>query len=77
MILADGKMMNNLNLLVQVDTLGKFLQKKHPELREGQSYMNALAEINPELYKKITGTEADCFYDDKKIPSFFDMLVNS
>lgn len=65
------------DLIVQVNTLGKFLKTQNPELREGQSYMNALAEINPELYKKITGTEADCFYDDSKIKNFFDKLVES
>lgn len=70
-------MKENLKLLIEVDTLGKFLQKKHPEFRQGQALMVALSEINPELYKTITGTEADCFYDDKKIPSFFAKLAES
>ena len=38
--------------------------------RLGQSCMNALYEVNKDLYNEITGTEADCFYDDKKIGAF-------
>ena len=63
-------------LLSQVNTLGKFLKSQNPELREGQAFMNALSEVNPELYKQITGTEADCFYDDEKIPTFFNKLCD-
>lgn len=68
--------MNN-KLLVEVDTLAKFLRNKYPQLREGQSFMSALNEINPDLYKEITGTDADCFYDDSKTPEFFDKILNS
>lgn len=62
------------DLLVQVDTLAKFMKKANPELREGQCLMNALFEVNRILYIQITGTEADCFYDDKKIPDFWNKL---
>ncbi len=65
------------NLLVEVDTLAKFMRKSNPELREGQSLMNALGEINMPLYKEITGTDADCFYLDSKIPEFFYKILNS
>jgi len=37
-------------------------------IRNGQSLMIYLAEASPVLYDKITATEADCFYVDKKIP---------
>lgn len=40
------------------------------EQRRGQAWMNALREIDPELFEKISGTEADCFYDDRKIEAF-------
>jgi len=65
------------DLLVEVDTLAKFMRKSHPELREGQSLMNALFEVNPVLYKEITATEFDCFYDNKKIPAFWNKLAES
>ncbi len=67
----------NTKLLSEVDTLARFLRTKHPELRDGQSFMNALGEINHSLYKEITGTDADCFYLDSKIPEFFDKILNS
>lgn len=39
-------------------------------LRKGQAYMNALAQIDLNLYRTITGTDDDPFYDDSKIPLF-------
>lgn len=39
-------------------------------LRMGQSYMNALANVNLSLYEEITATDYDCFYNDKKIINF-------
>lgn len=43
------------------------------DLRKGQNLMNALYELNPDLYKQITGTEADCFYQDKNIHKFWEV----
>jgi len=45
-------------------------------LRLGQSYMNALGDINIDLYKEITATEYDCFHNDKKIIKFMEFLNN-
>lgn len=45
-------------------------------LRLGQSYMNALAEINMDFYNEVTATEYDCFYNDNKIVKFMDYLNN-
>lgn len=45
-------------------------------LRVGQSLMNALYDINPDLYKTITGTEADCFYSDKRVGQFYNALID-
>lgn len=39
-------------------------------LRYGQSLMCALHDIDYELYLKITGTVADCFYFDGKSAKF-------
>lgn len=47
-----------------------------PELRYGQSLMNALWELHPELYKQITATEHDCFYIDSVIPKFLTYLLD-
>jgi hypothetical protein len=43
--------------------------------RQGQSLMNALGGINHSLYREITNTDADCFYDDKKIAAFWDRVI--
>ncbi len=45
-------------------------------LRLGQSYMNALADINIDLYNQITATKYDCFYSDDKIVKFVKFLNN-
>ena len=37
------------------------------ELRHGQSIMNVLYNVRPDLYKNITQTDLDCFYDDSTI----------
>lgn len=47
------------------------------DLRFGQSYMNALADVNFEIYKQITATEYDCFYNDNKIIKFMEFLNNA
>lgn len=38
--------------------------------RRGQAWMNALAEVDYDLYQQISGTDADCFYNDNKIEAF-------
>lgn len=45
-------------------------------LRLGQSYMNALGDINIDLYKEVTATEYDCFYSDNKIVKLIEFLNN-
>ncbi len=46
-------------------------------LRLGQSYMNALANININFYNEVTATEYDCFYNDNKILKFMGYLNDS
>jgi len=53
------------------------LKTNHPELRAGQAMMIALNEFDSGLYERITGTEADCFYDDKKIPKFISVIFDN
>lgn len=36
-------------------------------LRAGQALMNMLFDVKPEMYKYITNTVHDCFYQDAKI----------
>lgn len=45
-------------------------------LRIGQSYMIALGEVNLDLYKEVTATDYDCFYNDDKIVKFVEFLNN-
>ena len=44
------------------------LMLDHKELRMGQSLMNALHEIRPDLYNNVTNNhpDVDCFYDNEK-----------
>ena len=51
-----------------------WLREKHPEMREGQSLMNAIYEYSIDIYNKISGTEYDCFYDDKIVKFFLEKV---
>ena len=52
----------------------KRLREQNPELREGQSIFNAIANFNLELSTDIIFSEFDCFDDDKKIPQTIEFL---
>jgi hypothetical protein len=47
-----------------LDKVDKFYYENEFELRYGQSIMNRLYQVRPDLYKNITQTDLDCFYDD-------------
>jgi len=47
----------------------------HPDIRLGQSFMNALFEVSPKLYKNITNTDNDPFYNDQIITKFIKYLI--
>lgn len=51
-------------------------RKTGKALRLGQSLMNALHGLNPGLYNKLTGTEADCFYDDRSTERFYEKVMS-
>ena len=43
--------------------------------RVGQALMNALADVDRELYVNMTGTDIDCFYEDHKIPEAMQYII--
>ena len=57
-----------------LDKVDKFYYDYEFELRHGQSIMNVLYKVRPDLYKKITQTDLDCFYDDGIIQFTLDYL---
>lgn len=38
--------------------------------------MNKLSIYFPAVHGKLTDTDADCFYDDEKLPEFWKQLTN-
>ena len=61
----------------QINTIlteAKRLREQNPELREGQSLFNAIANFNLELSTDLIFSEFDCFDDDKKIPQTIEFL---
>jgi hypothetical protein len=44
-------------------------------MRKGQSYMNALSDVDKDLYKEWTSKEWDCFYLDIRCENFETKLV--
>ncbi len=60
------------NLALILDKMAEYCSK--PELRAGQSLMNAIYDVDLELYNKITGTDADCFYVDSKMSKTWDVI---
>lgn len=57
----------NMTVLQQVQMKAKGRPKQE---RKGQALMNALYEVRKEWYLEISNTDADCFYQDHKIPQF-------
>ena len=46
----------------------------HEGQRLGQSYMNALYEVSPEVYSKISNGTYDPYHDDTRIAAFINYL---
>jgi len=61
-------------------TLVRFFNDVHKDLSEpsvwrlGQRYFNTLYRLRPDFANKIRSTEADCFFDDRKIGAFITKL---
>lgn len=49
--------------------------KDVPSYRLGQAYMNTLYELHPSIYKEVTGTPVDPFYNDKNLPLFLNKIT--
>ncbi len=57
-------MLNFEQFLNRVD---KVYYENEFELRYGQVLMNVLHSIWPDQYKKLSGGDYDCFYDDRTV----------
>lgn len=68
------KRLNSKELRVLIEKAAK-ARKKNPELRKGQSLFNQLWVDYPELADSIRTTSADPFYNDKRLPEFFAMIL--
>lgn len=62
--------MTSLSLFVKTNDI----KRCHRQLRNGQSMMQALYELDKELYEKVTGTDIDPFYVDANIPKLLEFL---
>lgn len=58
------------DLLNRVKAKAKQLKAETPTLREGQALMNALSELDEQVYELVLNTDADCFYNSTKVPTF-------
>lgn len=58
-------------LVARVVAAADSARARHPSLRRGQALMNALYEHHQLAYSEITNTDADCFYNDSNIQTFF------
>lgn len=58
-------------LELDIKLLAQKIRRNFQTQRAGQALMNALADLNFALYQRIAGTEADCFYEDRSIESFW------
>lgn len=47
----------------------------HPMERGGQAYFNCLNQYAPHITDKIRGTECDPFYDNARLPKFFQEVI--
>ncbi len=46
----------------------------HKGQRAGESYMNALYDVSPELYKDISNSKYDPYHDDTRLSLFINYL---
>ena len=57
-----------------IELVRKTVEYVNGGLRMGQSYMNALGDIDMSLYRSIVNTEFDCYYNDDKLINFIKHL---
>lgn len=52
----------------------KYYRRHSSVMRKGQSYMNFLHMVNPDLYEYVTGKKFDPFYNDGLLPIGLEMM---
>lgn len=52
----------------------RFNSYKQRGLREGQSLINSVQELQPQLIKYVETHDLDCFYDDSKVEDLWKFL---
>ena len=50
------------------------MKAKYPCLRTGQSLMNVLYKVQPEIYTQVMNTELDPFYVEGRVENFLKFL---
>jgi len=63
--------------MIDLNTLNKKVSDymtKYPHSRHGQAIINICLEMYPEATHELSGSEYDCFYNDKKICIFIEKL---
>jgi hypothetical protein len=61
-------------------TFAEFVQrsaKPRGLQREGQFWMNQLADCHPELYRAITATQYDVFYNEQNMDVFWSFILRN
>lgn len=66
-----------MNTLLEVSALALHMKDENPNLRMGQALMNALHEVDVQMYSAISQTDADCFYVDDKIEVFYKAISDA
>lgn len=46
------------------------------KLREGQLTFVALSVVDRAMYDSLLGTSADCYFDNNKLPAFYEAVMN-
>lgn len=62
--------------LEKLNELTKQTLKNNSHLRAGQTLFNELYTLKPELADSIRGTNCDPYYNNKRIPAFFEAILS-
>lgn len=60
--------------VAQLVLVAEQYRKENPSWRKGECYWNALVKIDRYLPRILLNTDADCFYNDDNIPTFFEAI---
>ena len=62
------------NMMDRIDKILLSVEARNKYLRKGQYIYNECYKYYPEQVEKLTGTNVDCFYNDKYIDDFIKAL---